>query len=258
MNYYLEKIRNAISIPLGQRLIDHRADDLYIAAFPRSGSTWLRTMLAAVKWPDEELVPRLYNTRMPAVSIRNAPLIRKAESPRVIMTHGLWAPEMNRAVYVVRDGRDALVSFYHYKTTRAGLEMPFDQFVKGYVTGRYGKRWDENIASWLGDGKPHLGENLLVVRFESLKSDTVSTLGRICRFAGIPVSDTLLDRAAKLSSIESMRAIEQRESGKDLAPDASFYRGGRTGQWQDYLVGDNLALFSRETEKAMSLAGYSW
>lgn len=256
MNYYLEKFRNAISIRLGQRLIDHRADDLYIAAFPRSGSTWLRTMLAAVKWPDEELVPLLYNTRMPAVSIRNVSLIRKVESPRLIMTHGLWTPEMKRAIYVVRDGRDALVSFYHYKTTRAGVEMPFDEFLKGYANGRYGKRWEQNVQSWLGEARHRLGENLHIVHFEKLKSDTKKTLEGVCHFADIPVTDEMLERAAKLSSIESMKAIEQRESGKDLAPDASFYRGGRTGQWQDYLVGEELMLFSEKTKVGMNLAGY--
>ncbi|MFT6408683.1 MAG: hypothetical protein ACJAQ6_002103, partial [Arenicella sp.] len=110
----IQKIRNRLSTPLGHLRLSHRPSDAYITAFPRSGSTWLRTILVNIMDPAADSNPDVFNARIPAVSIRNAAIINRLQSPRLIMTHSLWRQSIKKSVYLVRDGRDAFISSYHY------------------------------------------------------------------------------------------------------------------------------------------------
>lgn len=258
MTFLVEKVRNQISTPIGYRIAGFRSSDLFISAYPRSGSTWLRTMLSVILWPNEQLTSSLYNEGIPAISIRNAPRIGALSNPRYIMTHGRWNPGIERAIYLVRDGRDALISLYHYMTTRRGINLDFENFFYWYMRRRYGMRWEEHVTSWLDSGQRQLGESLFVMNFESLKANTFLQMELLCQFAGIKVDSQTLERAISLASIENMRNIEHVESTKEIHGDASFYRGGQSGQWENYLKGESFDKFKDCTSQAMSLANYEW
>ena len=114
-------------------------------------------------------------------------------------------------LYLVRDGRDACVSFYHHLKSMAGddggYEGGFDEFFEEWIEGRlpYG-RWVDHVISWVGreggkeeeeqqrrgiggggeGGKEGEREGrVLVVRYEELKSDLIGGLKRIARHCRI-------------------------------------------------------------------------
>ena len=258
MSERLQRIRRRAALELSHRLIGTREGDRYIVASPRSGSTWLRTMLTALIHPDVRVTPPLFNATIPSVSLRTVSSIRGLPEPRTIMTHAGWRPEVKRAVYVVRDGRDSLVSRFHYEVTRQGLQdrVDFSTFFDGYERGVYGQTWHENVESWFSVGKATLGSRLLVVRFEELKADTPRMLQRIAVHLDIPSGDDQVHRAIEDSSIARMRRLEKQKAGDMANPDASFYRGGKTGGWREYLRGDLQDRFHRSSSRAMSMAGY--
>jgi hypothetical protein len=162
----IQKLRNKISLPVGHALIGDRDGDQFLTSFPRSGSTWLRTMLVNIMMPDANSDPEIFNAVIPGVSITQVPVIRRLPSPRIIHSHTFYRPQIKRVVYTVRDGRDVLISFYHYLVTRRGLTMSFNEWFNLYDSGVYGHRWDVNVQSWLQDGKKSLGDNMLVIQFE--------------------------------------------------------------------------------------------
>jgi len=258
MSERLQRIRRTAALELSHRLIGSRQGDRYVVASPRSGSTWLRTMLTALIHPDVRVTPPLFNATIPSVSIRTVSRIRQLPDPRTIMTHAGWRPEVKRAVYVVRDGRDSLVSRFHYEITRQGLQdqVDFRAFFDRYERGVYGQTWHDNVESWLSEGKATLGAQLLVVRFEDLKADTPHHLQRIAAHLGIPSDDARAVRAVEDASISRMRRLEKQKSGDVVNPNASFYRGGKTGGWRDYLQGDLQDRFQRLASRAMGMAGY--
>lgn len=252
----LLKIRNKLSLPIGHALIGQRAGDQFLASYPRSGSTWMRTMLVNIMVPDANSNPDVFNAVIPGVSIRQVPRIRRQPSPRIMHTHTYYRPEIARVVYTVRDGRDVLISFYHYLVTRRGAKMPFDEWFARYEDGECGHRWDENVQSWLGEGRQVLGENMLIVRFEEMKTRPVETLLDVCRHLGIDVDQNKVELAVGQASLESARKIEQSRASKSTEGDASFYRGGRVGQWKEYFTDSTDRRFWELGRISMQLAGY--
>jgi hypothetical protein len=259
MRVWWGRTRNRLSLGLGYRLIRVQPTDRFIAAAPRSGSTWLRTMVTAVMRPDLEIHPDSFNAVIPGISIRQSRLINGLAAPRLIKTHSTWYPSMPRAVYLVRDGRDSLVSRFHFMTTRRDRPLSFEEFFDRYCRGAYGQPWHGNVEAWLGEGRRAMGERLLLVHFEQMKADPADVLGRVCTFLGIDHDADRLERGIEGSRLDRMRRIEQQELGKQLQRrDASFYRGGKAGTWRDLFTPEIQARFEELSARAMDLAGYSW
>lgn len=251
-----QKLRNRLSTPLGHSLLSKRDNDTYIAAFPRSGSTWLRTILVNILEPEAHGNPDVFNARIPAVSIRNASIINRLSSPRIIMTHSCWRPSINKAVYLVRDGRDAFISSYHYHVTREGQDMTLENYYKLYSRETYGRTWKQHTESFLTKGQHALGSNLLSLRFDHLKLDTLNSIKTVCAFLDIDADDISIEHAIKYASLENAKKIEQQRQGEFADQNASFYRSGSTAQWQQAEYADVMRDFERESFKPLKLAKF--
>lgn len=248
--------RRNTSLAVAHSLIRGRASDQYIVSYPRSGSTWLRTMLAGIMDPERGFEPEVFNRILPGVSGRRLPLVWNLKDPRILHSHTTFRKRLPRTVYVVRDGRDAIVSFYHYTVTRAGRQISFSEWFALYCRRWYGPRWHDHVHSWLTDGKKQLGDDLLIVKFEELKATTVAHVQVIARFLGLPTDVDAISRAVDMAGLERAREREKKERGELQNPDESFYRGGEIGQWRNYLVDGTYEKFMDMSEKALKLAGY--
>ena len=215
-------------------------------------------MLTGLLIPDVRVTPLLFNAVIPGITLRNISRIRQLPSPRLIMTHSKWRRNIPRAVYLVRDGRDAIVSRFHYEVTRRGLagQVDFPEFFERYAVSGYGETWHDNVKSWLGPGRAALGDRLLLVRFEDLKRETDVLLTEIADFLGIDCTEEAVSKAIRDSSIERMRKIEQQAKGELIDPNASFYRGGKSGTWKELLAGELRERFNAMSGEALQLAGY--
>ena len=252
---FYRKMRHQLSEPLAFALISRRPT-VFIAAWPRSGSTWLRTMLSTIRRPESHGDPEVFNREIPGVTLRRVAQVRAAPSPRVLMTHSVYRRRIPRAVYMLRDGRDSIVSFFHYTTTREGKAMAFEDWFGLYMSGAFGVRWDQNVESWLQRGKRQLGENLMVLRFEDLRSDTVGCLADVCEFLGLQADKAQLLDAVEAGSLQNGRRWEQHYLGKVDSENASFYRAGQSGKWQDLFSSTHQARFLEASANAMRLGGY--
>ena len=252
----VHSIKGYLSLDLGHFLVRDRPGDKYIVSYPRSGNTWLRTMLAYLMDPTTISYPKVRDKMLPGVSIRNAFQINRLDSPRFIKSHTWYRKNIKQAVYIVRDGRDVIISYYHYNITRRGKDICFLRFVKDYMAGRYGHYWHENVLSWLKDGRRKMGDNLLVVRFEDMKRDTEDVLSEVASFLEIPATSRQIVNAVEASSIENMRKLEKQRQGPIRNENASFYRGGKTKEWKEYFTQSCYEEFTMLSEEALRIAGY--
>ena len=253
---HVQGFRQNAVLRAGHALIRPRLDDRYIASYPRSGNTWLRTMLVNVMDPNANSDPDLFNQRIPGVSLANLPLIAACRPPRIIKTHSWYQPSIQSAVYLVRDGRDVLISLYHYRVTRQGHRESFSQFFERYCLGVYGHRWDESVESWLRAPGIEDPDRFLVVRFEDLRSNTTNELQRICTFLTIPSSLETCAKAVEAASFEHMRVIERQRRPGVTNTEKSFYRGGASGKWNDLMDAEMQRRFMELSSQSLSLAGY--
>lgn len=243
---------------LAHQLVSIQPGDQYIASYPRSGNTWLRTMLVNVMVPEANSNPDVFNRLLPGVSLRNLPKIGRLSRPRIIKSHSRYRPAMRRAVYIVRDGRDVLISYYHYLITRNGLadRVSFSEFFDGYCHGRYGQLWHENVVSWLRTGREALGDQLMVIRFEEMRADPDSTLRRIVDFLDLHADSGQITEAIEKAKLENVRQIEMLRRKTIPDPNMSFYRGGKTDQGQRVFTSAQWQRFSDLSADALELAGY--
>lgn len=234
--------------------------DVVLASYPKSGNTWMRMMLSKLlsdgKASFDDLthyVPELEELRS------HTRFFDLHNGGRIVKTHESWRSTFRRGVYIVRDCRDVLVSYYNHQI-RNGLFFGdisefTHQFASGCVDG-YG-RWDNNVRSWR-KAQLRWPSDYLLIKYEDLLVDTPSQLSHVCDFLGLNYSSESIKNAVALSSVRAMRSEEL--SSKSLGALAkkgeSFVRSASSGTWKDVLKREDILLVEDLMSDMLQQLGY--
>jgi hypothetical protein len=258
--------------------LQHRGlhpEDVLLASYPRSGSTWLRFVLLEILSGQSAGFENVNDT-IPEIGTHRQGLRPLQGGGRLIKTHEQYRREYKRAIYLLRDPRDVMLSVYavwqaigraDYISGRNGFDGFLLSFLRGQVT-KFGT-WQDHVTGWLTS--PLAGQgNLLVVKFEEMRRNTEDVLARILEFLRFPPDRKAIERAIANNSLEQMRAKE--DSAKTLgikvsAPllftkadprreESRFVRRGAVGGWREKLTPEQVQLFSQRAGRALKLAGY--
>jgi hypothetical protein len=241
-----------------EREFAYRPDDVVLASYPKSGSSWVRFILANLIAPESEadflatqlLVPEISRNAMKHHAID----FEKLPSPRIMRTHALRFPECPRAIYLLRDGRDVMVSFYFHHKKFHAFAGTFLDFLRSDVRTA---EWDEHVASWLFENPPRDG--ICVVRYEELLTDTFSGIKMMIEFSGLQSSDEQLRRAIERSTFDKMKAAEEKKGlGYTQTGDATiaFVRKGESGNWREYFGDAEKKIFKERYGEVLIKADY--
>ncbi len=210
-----------------------RANDVFFASYPRSGSTWLRFVLF------ESIAGQAsgfgnVNESIPDVKEHKTGLPLMPDGGRLIKTHEVYHPEYKKAVYLVRDPRDVALSEYAYQTALGLVDMPLDEYLPLFLTKGVNPfaSWSQHVKSWLSAPLP--AENLLVVKFEDLRSDTAKGVAGIIQFFGLEPDEARIRAAVTNNSVERMKAKEK-ENPQRASKKGQFIRSGSVGGWRGKL-----------------------
>lgn len=229
--------------------------NIMVNEFPRSGGTWLGLMISEIANVD---FPR---NQAPNVARR---CVLHCHRGRKINT--------KQSVWLVRDGRDAMVSLYYYsffkswknerhvERMRAKLDFIDYGAVKENMT-----RFIDFVESGQHPSTPswstvaeltleHRSRGGLWARYEDLKRDTPKELGRICKNLGLGESSAHeLERVAEIYGFE--RLAGKREKGEKERI-CSFYRRGQPGVWPEYFDEEPLNKFISINGDRLRRLGY--
>lgn len=258
--------RTAVRVPIvWYRHRGLNPSDAFVASYPRSGSTWLRFLLLELLADDGEAGFDSVNKLIPDVGNHRtcSPLL--GDGGRLIKTHEAYRREYQKAVYVVRDVRDVVISEFEYENANERISESFDEFVmlslKGRVNG-YGS-WQDHVASWLESPLTENGR-LLVVKFEHMKAQPEDTLAGILDFLGVRRDGPAIRRAIANNNLQRMKEKE------DRAPQTSAYsrqpgngdqkrfiRSGSTGGWRSRLTRAQVQLIERQAGAGLMRVGHA-
>jgi aryl sulfotransferase len=242
-----------------------RDDDIILATYGKSGTTWMQQIVAQLLFDGDPDVP--VADLSPWVDLRVPPkaeklaLLEAQTHRRFLKTHlpvdALRFSPRAKYLYVGRDGRDVVWSMYNHHANanqtwydalnnapgRVGppIERPPDDI------RQYWRDWFErdgypfwpfwqNVRSWWEIR--HL-PNVKFVHFADLKRDMPGEIRTIARFLDIPIDESHWDRILEHCSFEWMK-----KNGTKTVPaggifwDAGaevFIHRGVNGRWREVL-----------------------
>ena len=222
-------------------------DDTYLVSFPRSGNTYLRHLMAALLL-DRSPTPSEVQDLVPDVH-RAPPGWRPSTGhPVIAKSHAPAADVPARIVYLVRDGRAALLSYHRYLRQRGQPAPPTADAMLDWEEV-WPCRWHDHVSGWLRclEDRP----DALVVRYEDLVADPAGVLGRVAALAGLDVREGALRRAVERSTRASMRRTEA--AG---VPGALNFVGMAAAPWKDAFGAAALARFEIGSGDLLRRLGY--
>ena len=238
------------------------ADDIFLVSFPKSGNTWMRFLIANLLANDAATFSNI-ERKIPDVYKNTRNQLARISRPRILKTHEYFDPRYKRVIYIVRDPRDVVISYYHHhrKTRFITDDYPIDQYVSRFVNGQldeYGS-WQENVSSWLATryGK----QEFLLLRYEDLSEQPEVEVSKVVRFLSLDRSRVEIRRAIDLSSADHMRDLEKKESDlwintRTTRKDIPFVRTAAVGRWRTQLSPSLAAQVEASWRPLMESLGY--
>jgi len=236
-SYYYKAFKNRF-LTAGSGFVPRRSD-VMLVSYPKSGNTWLRALLCNVvkESPSlsdmEVIVPDIYVSSLRSID-------RGYEfggGVRVIKSHEFYRPYYKRVIYIVRDPRDVMVSYYHHLKKRGLVGESFSRYVDDFVSGNldgFGS-WRQNLRSWMAADDL----DIIFIRYEDLLDSPIQNLSRVLEFIGLDVGMERVKKAIECCAIDKLRDKELSEGNrwspmKGTRKDINFFRSGRAQQWRDY------------------------
>lgn len=232
----------------------------YVSEYPKSGGTWTARMLAdilRVPFPQNPLAPIAFSS--------------------VIQNHWTRHPRLRRVVYVHRDGRDVMTSFFFHRMRDVRMRVspwwrkhakeyerlfgrgydPADslrllpRFIEHEFANPRGSRvnWAAHVKSWWsGRDDP----TVAFVSYERLLENAASELKpAVERVSGRKLAD---DHVQESVDRFSMRRQTGRAAGQEDRN--SFIRKGVAGDWKNHFSREAAEIFNDLAGDALVLLGY--
>jgi hypothetical protein len=241
---------------------------IWLASYPRSGNTFFRLLLKQMYGLHSEApVDQLWNPeavtvqepvavstagtgemddRFGMTSRRAASLEALISAPEhyIVKTHDLPQDDFP-AIYLVRDGRDALVSHAHFVVNYdLGLlpeeaERRFPEVLRMLIeTDVSFGGWTANIKAWTGRSAP-----TALVRFQDLIASPLNAVRQAMHEIGLFLPE---QEAFDLWTFEQLHAEFPQ-----------FFRKGQQGAWREEMPYDLQLLFWKRHGDTMRMLGYT-
>ncbi|XP_062114758.1 cytosolic sulfotransferase 15-like [Humulus lupulus] len=240
--------------------------DIILASFPKSGTTWLISLLFSIlnrnqQYEQHPLLTANPHLLVPSLefSIYSNPKfhdLSSMPSPRLVSTHMPYASLSDhstnhcsskpRIVYVCRNPLDVIVSFWHYANghpVRHSHELTIGDFVDMFCSGEinFGPYWDHVLGYWKASlEKP---EKVLFLKYEDLKEDSVGQAKRVAEFVGLRFSreeesDGVVEQVLEMCSFSKLKDLDVNKHGqfKPNFDNKLFFRKGQVGDWVNHLT----------------------
>jgi hypothetical protein len=232
-----------------------RPADMFFSTYPRSGTTWTRFTMFEIL-TGESATFESVNSVMLGVGAHDRARAVLPGGGRLIGTHESYRREYKRAVYLVRDVRDVILSEYAFITALDRFHGSLDDFIRDFFRGKINGfgAWPRHVTSWLDSpiaGTP----NLLVLKYEDLRQDPEATFKRMLDFAAMKREPEAVRQAIANNSLEKMREKEI-DSPRKASVRGRFVRTGQIQGWKGKLSDEQLRVIEAKAGEVLVRMGY--
>ncbi|KAG7228224.1 hypothetical protein INR49_013387 [Caranx melampygus] len=245
-----------------------RPDDILLSTYPKAGNTWVSYILDLLRFDQtspecEKSLPvyvkvPLLEGAFPFLKPGSSTIDKGTDlvdnqltSPRLIKTH----LPIQLIVYVARNAKDSVVSFFHFQLMSKLAPEPGDwnSYLQRFMEGKMGYgSWYDHVNSWWEKKKTY--SNLHYMFFEDLVEDTGREIDKLCYFLGLSPAaeekERLLDRVHFDNMKKDKLVNYSIYEGMDLKV-CSFIRKGKVGDWKNHFTVAQSEEFDEDYKKKM-------
>ncbi len=262
--YLIRGLKRALGLHTPGRMLDVFPEDTFLVSYPKSGNTWIRFLIANLKYPEKHPDFTNINELVPDPGAHSKRTLNRLPRPRTLKSHQYFDPRYRKVLYIVRDPRDVVLAEYHFgiKQRLHGEDYPLAQYVSRFLAGDTGHSfgsWFDNVASWYFTRRDD--PRFLLVRYESLHSQPVPELAKIAKFLGVPADPGRLTFAVEQSDGNRMRELEKTQAHlfsatRETRLDLPYIRVAKAGGWRINLPQEHVARIESAWGSLMEDMGY--
>lgn len=254
---------------------DFRDDDIVIATYMKSGTTWVQQIVSQLIFNGEEGLPvpemsPWMDLRVPPKEIK-LPEVESQTHRRFVKTHlpvdALVFSPQAKYIYIGRDGRDVLWSLYNHHAnandkwyealndTPGRIGPPIGRPAE--TVGQYFRDWLEkdgfpfwslweNVRTWWQIRRL---PNVMLAHFAALKADMPGEMRRIAAFLDIPIDESRWGAIVEHCTFDYMKA----HAAASVPLGGAFWDGGAetflhkgtNGRWHETLNAEDSAAYEQ-------------
>ena len=165
-----------------------------------------------------------------------------------------------KVIYVVRDLRDVLASWYFYMRdimTKGHFDVTFDEYFEMFTKKQlpYGD-WFDNVTKWMEVGQ-QFPDQFMFVKYEDIHADHSGFVHRLAEFCDVKLGNDVVKEIVKRSSFNELKVILNNRNTVTQDPE-EYARKGIVGDWKSTFTHNALEYFDsnvKDKEPYKSLYG---
>ena len=232
--------------------------DAFLISYPKCGRTWLRLLLGkyvigpAGRGDPLEVRQLTYsNPEFSSLEVSHDDFPHWKRADSVVTNKQAYAGK--KVIFLVRDPRDTLVSYYFQYTKRGDKDLANDAGFNGTLSDfiRHDIGALRSLVAFYNAWARNrdVPQDFLLVKYEDMISDVRPILWGIVAFLEWPMRDpAFFDDVVAFGSFDNMRKIEETnalnnvrlQAPMDRDPEGFKVRRGKVGGYIDYLQPDDI------------------
>lgn len=230
--------------------------DLLIVTYPKSGTTWMseivdlmlhngdvtKTQRGAIydRVPFLEFAVPDMPSGTETLDARASPRVIKSHLPVHLLPSSFWEKKC-KIIYVARNPKDVLVSYYHFY--RMAIVHPdpgtFEEYLQMFIEGKvaFGP-WSDHVKGWW---KIRQEKNVLYLFYEDMLEEPKRELRKVMKFIGKDLPEDVLEKIHQRTNFQAMK--ENQMANYSTIPSSvmdhnvsPFMRKGICGDWKNELT----------------------
>ncbi|KAK2840847.1 hypothetical protein Q7C36_012426 [Tachysurus vachellii] len=234
-----------------------RPDDILISTYPKAGTTWVSYILDLLYFGNtaperqtsipifmrvpfiEAVLPTIPTGVQLADNLPTTPRLIKTHLPVQLVPKSFW--EQNcKVVYVARNAKDNLVSYFHFDRMNQIQPYPGDwnNYIQKFMDGKtaFGPWYDHVCGYW---EKKQTYSNLHYMFFEDMVENTDREVERLCTFLGLSKPTEERENITQNVHFDAMKQNQMTNYSTlpvmnfSISP---FMRKGKVGDWKNHFT----------------------